>query len=228
MILETLRNQILETCLRMVADGLSHGSAGNLSALDRESGLIAITPSALEYHMLQPEDIAVVDREGRLVEGRWKPTSELAMHTIFYRQRPEVGAVVHTHAPYASVFAIAHQPIPMVLAEAAPFLGGAAPAAAYARTGSQELAEVMLETLYPGQAAEAVSSAALMANHGLLSIGPNLELAYQANLCAELSARLTYMARAMGATPVEIATQEVAALRALVLSSYKPTAPDSE
>lgn len=214
--LEQLRQQVLQTALRMVADGLSHGSAGNISALDQESGLIAVTPTAIEYSQMSADDIVIIDKQGQVVEGCWKPTSEVRMHTIFYRQRPDVGAVVHTHAPYATIFAITHQSIPMVLAESAPYLGAPVQIAPYARPGTEELARVVSQTIGQG-------AAILLANHGLLTVGADLSQAYLASHAAELTARFVYMARAMGSTPIELQTSEVLALRELILNSYHPT-----
>jgi ribulose-5-phosphate 4-epimerase/fuculose-1-phosphate aldolase len=123
MLLKELREEVLEKSLQMIRDGLAFGSGGNISTLDRESDLIAITPSAIEYTKMKPEDVVVIDKHGKLVEGKWKPTSETPMHTIFYREREDVGAVVHTHAPHASVFAIINEPIPMVVTDVAVLLG---------------------------------------------------------------------------------------------------------
>lgn len=214
--LEALRVEVLATAHRMVTDGLAHGAQGNISALDPDSGLVAVTPSALEYAGMQVEDIVVVDEYGRVVEGRWKPTSETAMHTIFYRERPDVAAVVHTHAPYATTFAIAHEPIPMVLAEAALCLGGTVPVAPYCRPGTEELARTILQIMGAGVSA-------LLANHGLITVGTNLKQAYSAAIAAEQMARQVIMARSMGIPPVVLPDEEVAALRELYLRHYKVT-----
>lgn len=214
--LEFLRQEVLETALQMVTDGLVFGAGGNISALDRESGLLAITPSAIDYHKMTPEDVVVIDRHGKVVEGRWKPTSEMPMHTIFYRERDDVGAVVHTHAPYASIFAVINEPVPMVITEAALCLGGPVPVAPYTRPGTEELARVALETMDQGVAV-------LLGQHGLITVGPNLGQAYSSTIATEMSARLTFMARSMGAEPQLLNLEEVAELRQLYLRHYHPT-----
>jgi L-ribulose-5-phosphate 4-epimerase len=208
--LEALRAEVLATARQMVIDGLAHGAQGNISALDGESGLIAVTPSALPYAGMQVEDIVIIDRLGRVVEGRWKPTSETPMHTIFYRERPDVAAVVHTHAPYASTFAIAHEPIPIVLAEAASCLGAALPVAPYCRPGTDRLARTVLETMAGG-------AGALLANHGLITVGASLRQAYAATIAAEQTARQVIMARSMGVRPVVLPAEEVTTLREMYL-----------
>jgi len=216
MLLKELREQIVELGNQLVRDGLAHGSQGNISALDVESGLIAITPSALPYALRKPEDIAVIDRQRHLIEGKWQPTSEIALHMKFYEQRPDVRAVVHSHAPYASVFAVIHEPIPSVLIEAALCLGGAVPVAPYARPGSEEVAEVTVRAM------GAKGVACVMAHHGLVTVGATLKQAYEATLAAETTARIVIMARSMGAREFVLDATESAAMHEAYLKRYYP------
>ncbi|TFH32103.1 MAG: class II aldolase/adducin family protein [Anaerolineales bacterium] len=219
MLLKELRHEVLEKCLQMIRDGLAFGSGGNISALDRDSGLIAITPSALEYTKMKPEDVVVVDKHGKLVEGNWKPTSESPMHTIFYREREDVGAVMHTHAPHASVFAIINEPIPMVVTESALCLGAQVRVDPYVRPGTDDLARSVLEAM--GQ-----DVAILLGQHGLITVGQNLGEAYASTIAAEVSARFTIMARSMGVEPMHLDLEEVRFLRDLYLTHYHPTKGD--
>lgn len=216
MLLEELRAQVLITARRMVADGLAHGAQGNLSALDRDTGLIAVTPSAMDYGQMQVEDIVIIDQQGKVVDGRWKPTSETPMHTIFYRERADVGAVVHSHAPYATTFAIIHAPLPVVLIEAATCLGGPVPVAPYRRPGTEAVAQIALETMGAGVAV-------LLAQHGLLTVGATLSQAYDATIAAEMTARMVMMARSMRAEPVDLDPEEVACMREVYLRLYHRT-----
>jgi L-ribulose-5-phosphate 4-epimerase len=214
--LKTLREQVLETALQMIRDGLAFGAGGNISARDPESGLIAITPSAIEYTRMSPEDVVVIDEHGVKVEGQWKPTSETPMHTIFYRERKDVEAVVHTHAPVASVFAISGQEIPMVVTESALCIGGTVQVAPYIRPGTEELARVVLETMDSGVSV-------LLAQHGMIAVGPDLHAAYSTTIATEVSARLTLLARSAGMQPITIDQAEVAELRQLYIEHYHPT-----
>ncbi|NIS83568.1 MAG: hypothetical protein GTO14_25980 [Anaerolineales bacterium] len=216
MLLEVLREEVLDKAKQMVIDGLAYGSGGNISALDRESGLIAITPSAIEYYKMKSEDIVIIDPHGKVVAGLWKPTSETPMHSIFYRQREDVGAVVHTHAPYASVFAIINEPIPMVVTEAALCIGEPVKVAPYLRPGTEDLAQLVLETMGEGVAV-------LLGQHGMLTVGPDLREAYETTVATEISARLTILARSMGTEPSSLDLGEVAVLRKLHLLGYHPT-----
>ena len=118
--LEHLRQELVALGNELVRQKLAHDGQGNLSVYDRESGLVAITPSAVNYADREAKDIALVDLEGHQVDGNWAPTSEMALHLVFYQRREDVSAVVHTHAPYSSVFGIVGQAeMPMVLSEAA-------------------------------------------------------------------------------------------------------------
>ncbi len=125
----------------MVKDHLSYGSQGNISLRDDYSGLIAITPTAIPYEEMNVDDICIVDQSGKLLSEKWKPTSEIALHLVFYQNDNDIMAVIHTHAPYATVFAAAHKPIPMSIIEAATCIGHEVPIAAYFRPGTNELAQ---------------------------------------------------------------------------------------
>ena len=211
--LESLRGAVLNTSLQLVQEGLVSGSQGNVSAKDGASGLIAVTPSAIPYKNLRPEDICVVDPQGKIVEGLWRPTSELLLHLTIYQQNSTVGAVIHSHAPYASVFAVAREPLPMALSESAMVLGGALPLAPYARPGSAELAQITAKALQ-----DAVG--AIMANHGMITVGKDLDQALQASLAAEANARAVILARAMGKKETALDPSEAVSLHEAFLQNY--------
>ena len=214
MLLESLRQEIVTLGNELTRQGLAHDGQGNLSVIDRKQGLVAITPSAVRYAKRRAEDICVVDLDGDLIEGHWKPTSEMTLHLVFYNRREKVSAVVHTHAPYSSVFSILDQPsMPMVLSEAAMALGGALPVAPYRRPGTQELADTTEQAYGP-------AAGVIMAHHGLVTTGSNLHLAHQATLAAEFTARALIMARSMGASVNELDEAEVAELRRIYLDGY--------
>ena len=115
------------------------GTSGNISAYFREKQWIVITPSSYDYSLMAEEDIVVIDLDGNLVEGRHKPSSEWKMHAEIYRHLSHANAVVHTHSPYASSFAVNHQEIPVVLIEMIPFLKGKLEVSPYAQQGSAEV-----------------------------------------------------------------------------------------
>lgn len=212
-----LRQQVFDYARQMAADGLAHGSQGNISALDRASGLVAITPSAADYATMTAEDSVVVDCDGVVVEGSWKPTIETPLHTLFYRRRSDVGAVIHCHAPYASAFAAALRPIPLVLAEAAACIGRPVPVAPFMPSGTAAFAELMLDTIGPGWAA-------VMGQHGIVTCGTDLRRAYATTVAVEDSARAFVFACQIGAAPTPLPDDVCAELHAWWLSSYRRVA----
>ena len=219
MLLKSLREQIVEFCLLMLENDLAYTSQGNISARDPETGYVAITPSAIPYRKMKAEDINIVKPDGAVVEAKWKSTSETPLHLIFFRERKDVGAVVHAHAPYASVFAVANEPIPVVLTEAAAFVGGRVPVARYGRPGSEDLARATFEGIGEG-------SAVLMLQHGLLCIGPDLNMAYETALSVEMTARVLLLSRLLRANVGEVDAEEVRLIRERVLKTYHPTAAE--
>jgi len=112
MLLEKLREEVLEANLELVKRGLVLYTFGNASGVDREQGLVVIKPSGVDYDDLKPEHMVVTDLNGNIVEGKLRPSSDLDTHTLLYREFPQIGAVVHTHSEFATSFAQAGLPIP--------------------------------------------------------------------------------------------------------------------
>ena len=112
MILQTLREEVLEANLELAKRGLVLYTFGNASGVDRRQGLVVIKPSGVDYDDLRPEHMVVTDLEGNVVEGMLRPSSDLDTHTLLYREFPTIGGVVHTHSEYATSFAQAGLPIP--------------------------------------------------------------------------------------------------------------------
>lgn len=216
MILVKEREKILEISHKLLKTGLIHDGQGNLSIYDRESNLVAITPSAVPYDQRDVEDICVVDLDGKLIEGKWKSTSESRLHLIYYRKREDVNAVIHTHPLKATVFGvIGNEPMPMILNEAAMGIGGPVPIAPYAMPGTEELAELTLKSTGDG-------NAAIMAHHGLITVGTDLDYAYFTTIAVETSAATIIMARSMGRDPIAISEEEVKILHQVFREEYKP------
>ncbi len=110
--LDTLKEHVLEANLELVRQGLVVFTFGNASGIDRQKGLVVIKPSGVDYSALAPSDMVVTDLEGKLVEGRLRPSSDLATHLLLYKQFPAIGGVVHTHSEYATSWAQAGLEIP--------------------------------------------------------------------------------------------------------------------
>lgn len=214
MLLKQLRQTLVDVGIRMLEAGIAHDGQGNLSVYDRTSGHIVITPSAIPYRQREAKDICVVDREKTVIEGEWRPTSEIDLHMVYYKNREDVNAVLHCHAPYATVFSITGEDsLPMILTEAAMSLGGALPIAPYARPGTGELAQATFEATGDG-------AGAIMAHHGLVTVGRDIEQAFLAALAVEATARTLFMARAMGADAHTLPLDEVRALSEMYQNHY--------
>jgi L-ribulose-5-phosphate 4-epimerase len=220
MLLGKLRQQVFDYAKQMAHDRLANGSQGNISAIDRERGLIAITPSAADYATMTVKDIVVIDLAGQIVKGRWKPTIETPMHVGFYRRRPDVGAVVHCHAPQVSGFAAALRPIPLVLAEAACCVGGEVPVAPFMPSGTAEFADALLDIV--GE-----RTACVMGQHGLVACGVNLKRAYGTAVAGEDNARAYFLARQLGVEPTPLPADLCAELHQWWLTSYRQVAVGS-
>lgn len=192
---------LLATAKEMLRTGLVEGTAGNLSAR-LPDGNVAMTPSSLDYEAMQLEDLVVVDLDGNVVEGERGPTTEKALHLACLRRYPELGGVIHSHAMFATMFAVTHQPIPCVIEEFDVFVGGEVPVANYQLTGSDELGEEVAR--WVGD-----RGAVLMANHGLLTVGSTPEKAMQVAHLVERTAKILWGSRLLGsAVPLPDSTLE--------------------
>jgi L-fuculose-phosphate aldolase len=185
-----LEREVLETAQAMLHSGLVEGTAGNVSAR-LPDGNIVMTPSSVAYDTMTLDDLVVIDPDGNVVEGTRAPTTEKALHLACYRRYEEVGAVIHTHAQYASMFALVHEPIPAVIEEFVVYVGGDVPIADYQLTGSDELGEEIASRLDK-------TSAVLMANHGMVAIGSTLQKALHVTELVDRSAKIIWGARVMG------------------------------
>ena len=188
----TTKEAVLATAKKMLADGLVEGTSGNISGR-LPGGLVCLSPSSVPYDTMTLDDLVVTDLDGTVVEGHRSPTTELDLHLSALRRYPELGAVIHTHAVYATMFALGHEPIPAVIEEVVVYLGGEVPCCEYKGTGSVELGEEVADKL-------ADRGAALVANHGLVTCGSSPEKALHNAALAERTAKIVWGARAMGAT----------------------------
>ncbi|MEG1849154.1 MAG: class II aldolase/adducin family protein [Oscillospiraceae bacterium] len=171
-----MKQAVLDASKQAFAQGLFAGTSGNLSLRDPQTGLIAITPSSVSYDAMTPDDVVLLAPDGAVVEclPTRRPSSEWRMHQTLYAHRRDLGAVVHTHSPSATAFAVAGEAIPAILIEMIFFLYGSVRVAPYQPPGSEALGLSALSAL-------AGRTACLLAHHGVLAIGPDLDAAL---LCA--------------------------------------------
>ncbi len=186
-----LRTEIVEISRRLYNRGLVSGAGGNVSAIVRDSETALITPSGLCKGNLRPDDIVEVDYSGRRVSGGLEPTSELLMHLRVYEVRSDVNAIVHAHPPVSTGFACAgislnYTAIPEVIA-----MLGKISFVGYATPTTEELAFKVSKHILE-------ANALLLENHGTITIGSNLEQAYQRVELLEDLAKTTLVAKLLG------------------------------
>jgi len=199
---KALRTAIIAKARWMNTSGLNQGTSGNISA--RYEDVMLITPSATPYDAMTPEMIAAMPLDGEY--GSWKgplkPSTEWRFHLDITLSRPDVGAIVHTHSTYATVLAIARKEIPACHYMMAAFGGPSIRCADYARYGSKELSDFALKAL-EGR------NGCILANHGLIAVGANLDKAMWLAVELETIARQYYLSLALG-SPFILTDEQIA------------------
>lgn len=213
--LEREREQVAAACRRLAAEGLVVGTAGNVST--RAGDRVAISATGAVLADATPDEVTVVDLDGRVVGGQLEPTSELDLHLGVYR-RYETGAVVHTHAPVATALAcVLDGELPCIHYQML-LLGGPVRVAPYATFGTPELASAVIDAL-DGR------TAALMANHGAIAHAPDLDGAVERSLLLEWACGVYWRAAALGQPRALDEGQRQAVVEAAVERGYGTTKP---
>ena len=190
LLLEHERRLICRFGRKLVDDRMTRGTSGNLSIMNRRLGLLAISPSGLDYRATSPADIVVVDLTGQVHDGARKPSSELALHLTLYQHRDAFGAIVHTHSTFSTVLSCLGWDLPAVHYMLTP-AGENVRCSCYASFGSTTLAENALEAMNDRYAV-------LLANHGLVAAGPDLASAYATACETEFCAELYWRSKCIG------------------------------
>jgi L-fuculose-phosphate aldolase len=185
-----MRDSVLAVAKELHARGLVEGTSGNVSARVDE-GRVCMTPSSIPYETMTVDDLVIVDLDGAVLEGDKSPTTEKSLHLSCYRAYPEIGGVIHCHPVYATMFAVARQPIPAAIEEVTVYIGGDIPVCDYEVTGSDALGDEVASKL-------ADRAAALLANHGMVTIGTTAEKALHAAAVVERTAQIVWGARLLG------------------------------
>jgi L-ribulose-5-phosphate 4-epimerase len=176
-------------------------TSGNISVRDTQSGLVVIKPSGVPYEDLTPDMMPIVEPGGKKVWGDLKPSSDTASHLYIYSQMDEINGIVHTHSPYATAFAAAGLPIPVLFSETAEEFGGEIPCSDFVLIGDEAIGEQVVRY---GQKTLAV----VLKKHGIFTIGSTARKALDLAILAENSAHIAWLGKSLGANE-EIPSDEI-------------------
>jgi len=196
MFLSQLRRQVLEANLELVRRGLVLYTFGNASGISRKESLVVIKPSGVPYEEMKPEHLVITDLDGKIVEGKLKPSSDLPTHLVLYKAFPEIGGVSHTHSEYATAWAQARQPIPCFGTTHADYFHGPVPV-------TETMTQTEITSKYEENTGYVISRlfaqsdymavpAVLVANHGAFAWGPDPATATHNAVVLEAVARMAY------------------------------------
>lgn len=180
--IEKTRELLASIAREMLARGLTDGTSGNISLLDKSSQLVAVTPSSMPYQNMTADQIPVLNLSGEVVWGDCAPTSEFRMHLAALAAREDICAVIHTHSRFTIAVACVHQTLPAITVDMAAYCGKEAPIIPYQTPGTEELASAIAESVQAG------NRAMLLANHGALFVSPDPGLLIDGAEALELAA----------------------------------------
>jgi ribulose-5-phosphate 4-epimerase/fuculose-1-phosphate aldolase len=184
--------QVVDAAQKLTHAGHLSGTGGNISTRIQGQALFTITPSNYDYLKMIPEDISILTLDLEAIAGQRKPSVESAMHAAIYRTRPDVNAIIHTHQVHPSTLAIINTPIPTLFDEQVLFLGNSVEVIPYRSSGSKQLATVVADATRSGH------NAFILANHGALVLGQDLERALHNVAVLEKCAKVYLLALCSG------------------------------
>lgn len=205
--ISSLKTIVFKANIDLVKHGLVIFTWGNVSGMDRESGLVAIKPSGVPYETLTADDIVVIDLNGKPVDGRLKPSSDTPAHLEIYRAFPEAGGVVHTHSTYATAWAQAGRDLPNIGTTHADYFGDAIPCtrdmteAEVNGDYEKETGAVIVERFRLDRLNPAYTPGALVRNHGPFAWGKNPDDAVHNAAVMEQVAKMAYIACSINPSP---------------------------
>jgi L-ribulose-5-phosphate 4-epimerase len=211
MMLEKLRQEVYESLLELPKNRLVTMHSGTVSGRDSETGNIVIKPTGFRYDRLTPSDLLVMNGDGKILEGTLRPSSDTETHLYLYKHRPDIFGIVHTHSPYACIFAVLGQPIPAVMTSAA-LLGGEVPIGGYAAVGGEDIGSEIIRKI-------GKCSAIIMQNHGVYTIASTV---WQATIDAvevEDLAKIAHFASLHG-DPIKLTNAQIEEFQNIYHTSY--------
>lgn len=188
---EDFKRLIVNTGQELYKQKLTIGTWGNISVLDSETGLVYIKPSGMDYNEINLEDIIVVNKQGKIIEGFRKPSIEMPMHLSIYNGRKDVRAIVHYHPIYSSVLAVTGLSLPGICEDFVQVVGEKVLCAKYALPGSDELAKNAVASLGD-------RNAVFLLNHGTLCVGKDIKEAMKVCYVVEKTAHIYILSKNVG------------------------------
>lgn len=188
---EKFKKLIVDTGRELYKQNLTIGTWGNISVLDSETGLVYIKPSGMDYNEINLEDIIVVNKQSKIIEGSRKPSIEMPMHLSIYITRRDVGAIVHYHPIYSSVLAVTGFSLPGICEDFVQIVGEKVLCAKYGLPGSEELAENAVASL-------GKRNAVFLLNHGTLCVGKDMKEAMKVCYVVEKTAHIYILSKSVG------------------------------
>ena len=209
---DALKKQLADLSTELYQAGVVTATGGNISvrSVERDHALW-ITPSAVFKGALSPQDMVLIDEDGKIVSGKYPPSIEFAFHAGLMRVRADINAVVHSHPPYAIVWGLGDLAIPPITYDA--LLVGAYPFIPWHMVGSAELAGAVIEAV-----GTCMAGGAFLRNHGLVMVGKNLRQAADATLMTEQTLKILHLACQMGIKPAELDDDSIDQLNQLAIS----------
>jgi L-ribulose-5-phosphate 4-epimerase len=189
--LTNLRNTVCELNIEIKRNNLVALTLGNVSARDFQTNLVVIKPSGVPYDELTPDKLVVVDLNGTIIEGRYRPSVDMATHLYVYKHRNDIGGVVHTHSPYASSFAVIGKPLPVYMTAMADEFGCSVPVGKLAPIGGEDIGKEIIKSI-------GKSPVILMKQHGVFTVGSTAESALRAAILVEDVAKIAHLALSIG------------------------------
>jgi L-ribulose-5-phosphate 4-epimerase len=189
--LENLKKEVYQAHITLWENRLVMWTSGNVSGRDPKTNLVVIKPSGVSYDKLLPDNLVVVDLNGNIIEGKLKPSVDMATHLYVYKHIPEVMSVIHTHSTYASAFAAVGKPIPVCLTAMADFFGRDIPVGELVLIGEEEIGKEIVSKI-------GNSKAIIMKNHGPFTIGTSVNEALKSAIFLEETAKVLIMSRILG------------------------------
>jgi ribulose-5-phosphate 4-epimerase/fuculose-1-phosphate aldolase len=207
-----LREQLVRYARQMLTAGLVRGTSGNVSARPPGSSWCLVTPSGVDYETMRPEDLVRVDLEGRPLGASMKPSVDTPVHVAVYRARPDVGAFIHTHSPYAAAFSTLPREVPPLITESAGYLGGSVRVLEYVPPARPDTGDQVAAGLGGDRAV-------LLPNHGVIAVGEDLRKCYNAAHQVEESAHVAFLALQLG-QPRLVPPSEIDRMHEFIHHSY--------